>query len=113
MLALDFENGGRRAGVGTGLLEGNAVSEECDRVAALIDPTFGINAIVDDYGRATQVFAGHWREAHREACDSYLSEHSIRIAREAGTSDRQLWRISLRHQSNSGAQSARHGGQRL
>ncbi len=80
MLALDFENGGRRTGVGTGLLEGNAVSEECDRVAALIDPTFGINAIVDDYGRATQVFAGHWRKAHREACDSYLSEHSIRIA---------------------------------
>ena len=80
MLALDFENGGRRAGVGTGLLEGNAVNEECDRVAALIDPTFGINAIVDDSGRATQVFAGHWREAHREACDSYLSEHSIGIA---------------------------------
>jgi nickel-dependent lactate racemase len=84
MLALDFGKGGRRAGVGTGLLEGNAVSEECDRVAALIDPTFGINAVVDDYGRATQVFAGHWREAHREACDSYLSKHSIGIAEKQG-----------------------------
>ena len=80
MLALDFENGGRRAGVGTGQLEGNAVNEECDRVAALIDPTFGINAVVDECGRATQVFAGHWRAAHREACDRYLSEHSTRIA---------------------------------
>ena len=29
MLALDFETGGRRAGVGTGLLDGNAVHEEC------------------------------------------------------------------------------------
>jgi nickel-dependent lactate racemase len=28
MLALDFETGGRRAGVGTGLLEGNGVHEE-------------------------------------------------------------------------------------
>src|SRR5436190_10757220 len=37
MLALDFERGGRRAGVGTGLLDGNAVSEECERVAAIID----------------------------------------------------------------------------
>src|SRR5713101_1233982 len=38
MLALDFERGGRRAGVGAGLLRGNAVSEECERVAAMIEP---------------------------------------------------------------------------
>ena len=33
MLALDFERGGRRQGVGTALLDGNAVSDECERVA--------------------------------------------------------------------------------
>src|SRR5207237_1046872 len=32
MLALDFERGGRRQGVGAGLLGGNAVSEACERV---------------------------------------------------------------------------------
>lgn len=80
MLAFDFERGGRRAGVGTGLLEGNAVHEECERVAALIAPAFSLNAIVDEQGRATQVFAGHWRTAHLEACNWYLSEHSMRIA---------------------------------
>ena len=80
MLALDFDRGGRRAGVGTGLLDGNAVNEECERVAALIDPAFGINTVVDESGRATQVFAGHWRAAHREACDRYLNEHSTNIA---------------------------------
>src|SRR5689334_10469085 len=37
MLALDFETGARRAGVGTALLDGNAVHEACDRVAQLID----------------------------------------------------------------------------
>ena len=79
MLALDFEQGGRRSGVGTGLLEGNAVHEECERVAALIAPAFSINVVVDERGRATQVFAGHWRLAHREACDQYLREHSTRI----------------------------------
>lgn len=80
MLALDFEGGGRRSGVGSGKLEGNAVHEECDRIAALIDPAFSINAVVDERGRATQVFAGNWRAAHREACDQYLREHSTMIA---------------------------------
>lgn len=80
MLALDFVRGGRRSGVGIGMLEGNAVHEECERVASLIGPAFSINAIVDERGRATQVFAGDWRAAHREACEQYLREHSTRIA---------------------------------
>jgi lactate racemase len=80
MLALDFDRGGRRSGVGSGMLEGNAVHEECERVAALISPAFSINAIVDERGQATQVFAGDWRAAHREACDQYLREHSTRIS---------------------------------
>src|SRR5205807_842787 len=79
MLALDFERGGRRQGVGTGLLEGNAVSEECERVAAMIDPAFSINAIVDEHGHAEKVFAGHWRTAHQRACEDYTSGHSVRI----------------------------------
>ena len=33
MLAMDFENGGRKAGVRAGALDGNAVHEECERVA--------------------------------------------------------------------------------
>jgi nickel-dependent lactate racemase len=80
MLALDFERGGRRAGVGTGLLKGNAVSEECERVAALINPTFAINSIVDDKGRVEQVFAGHWRTAHERACEVYATAHSTAIS---------------------------------
>ena len=80
LLALDFERGGRRAGVGTGLLDGNAVHEECERVAALIAPVFSLNAIVDERGRATEVYAGHWRAAHRRACDLYLQAHSTSLA---------------------------------
>ena len=80
MLALDFESGGRRKGVGTGLLEGNAVSEACDRIAGLINPAFAINVIVDEQGRAQEIYAGHWREAHRRACSSYLETHSQTIA---------------------------------
>ena len=80
MLALDFETGGRRAGVGTGLLDGNAVHEECERVAALVEPCFGINSVVDDRGRAVRVYAGEWRAAHRAGCDEYLAGHSVMIA---------------------------------
>src|SRR6266481_2337846 len=71
MLALDFERGGRRQGVGAGLLDGNAVSEECERVAAMIEPAFSINAIVDERGHAEKVFVGGWRAAHRRACADY------------------------------------------
>jgi nickel-dependent lactate racemase len=79
MLALDFEQGGRRNGVGSGLLNDNAVSEECERVAAMIDPAFSINAIVDDHGRPEKLFAGHWRAAHARACEDYIAGHSLRI----------------------------------
>ena len=78
-LALDFETGGRRAGVGTGLLDGNAVHEECERVAALIQPRFSINSVVDDRGRAVRVYAGEWRTAHRAGCREYLANHSRKI----------------------------------
>ena len=80
MLALDFETGGRRAGVGTGKLDGNAVSEECERIAALIEPRFGINAVVDSRGRVVRVHAGHWRAAHRAGCAEYLATHSVNVA---------------------------------
>jgi len=79
LLALDFVRGGRRQGVGTALLDGNAVSDECERIAEIINPAFSINAIVDDHGRVEQILAGHWRAAHRQACADYVASHSVRI----------------------------------
>lgn len=79
MLALDFERDGRREGVGARLLRGNPVNEECERVAAMIDPVFSINTIVDERGRCEKSFAGNWRTAHARACDDYAAGHSVRI----------------------------------
>jgi nickel-dependent lactate racemase len=79
MLALDFEKGGRRKGIGTGLLEGNAIHEECERIAAEVAPSFLINTVTDERGRARRVYAGDWRAAHRKACAEYAEEHSVRI----------------------------------
>ena len=78
-LAFDFVNGGRRAGVGTGLLEGNAVHQECERVAALIEPRFSINSVVDERGRAIRIYAGEWRASHHVGCHEYLTSHSVEI----------------------------------
>ncbi len=80
MLALDFETGGRRLGVGAGKLDGNAVNEECERVAALIEPRFSVNTVVDERGRVVSVYTGHWRAAHRVGCEAYLLTHSVDIA---------------------------------
>jgi lactate racemase len=79
MLALDFESGGRKAGVQTGALDGNAVHEECERVASLVAPAFSINTIVDEQKRATKMFCGDWRLAHRAACNYYLNNFSAKI----------------------------------
>jgi lactate racemase len=79
MLALDFERGGRRAGVGSGLLKGNPVNDECERVAAMVDPAFIVNATVDENGRVLKVFAGQWQAAHERACETYAANHSRRI----------------------------------
>lgn len=81
MLALDFERGGRRAGVGTARLDGNAVHEECEEIAGMVAPSFLINAVVDEHGRAVRVYAGDWRAAHTEACAQYLKAHSVSIDR--------------------------------
>lgn len=80
MLALDFETGGRRAGVGTSLLSGNDVHEECERVAGMIAPRFAINSVVDDRGRVARIYAGDWRAAHTHGCSEYLAAHSATIA---------------------------------
>jgi nickel-dependent lactate racemase len=79
MLALDMEYGGRRSGVAAGRLDGNAVHEECEHVAAMIQPSFLVNTIVDERGRALRVFAGDWRAAHRKACEEYAVTHSLAI----------------------------------
>jgi nickel-dependent lactate racemase len=77
--ALDANGGGRRAGVGAGRLDGNAVHEECERIAAEVAPSFLINTVVDNRGRAVRLYAGDWRVAHRRACAEYADTHAVRI----------------------------------
>jgi nickel-dependent lactate racemase len=75
--AFDFEQGGRRAGVGTGRLDGNAVHEECERIAAEAAPSFLINTVTDARGQIVRVYAGDSRSAHRLACAEYADSHTV------------------------------------
>jgi nickel-dependent lactate racemase len=45
----------------------------------MISPSFGINTVVNERGRVVRVLAGHWRTAHRFACEEYLASHSVNI----------------------------------
>jgi nickel-dependent lactate racemase len=83
--AFDFERGGRRAGVGAGRLDGNAVHEECERVAAEVAPSFLLNTVTDESGRAVRLYAGDWRIAHRQACAEYVNSHAVGIDAKADT----------------------------
>jgi nickel-dependent lactate racemase len=78
--ALDFDTGGRRAGVGAGRLDGNAVHEECERIAAEIAPSFLLNTWTNEDGAAVRLYTGDWRTAHRLACAEYADAHTLPFA---------------------------------
>jgi nickel-dependent lactate racemase len=79
MLALDFEKGGRKYGVGAGLLDGNVVHEECERIAAEVAPSFLINTVTNERGQAVRVYAGDWRAAHATACEDFKRDRTVKI----------------------------------
>jgi nickel-dependent lactate racemase len=55
------------------------VHEECERIAAEVAPSFLINTVTDERGRAVRVYAGDWRAAHRKGCLEYARAHSLKI----------------------------------
>jgi len=79
-LAFNCETRCRREGVGTGMLDGNAVHEAFIEAAEFGKPSFSINTIVNDGGEIVALFCGDWVASHRKACDTYASSHAIRIS---------------------------------
>jgi len=80
-LAFDCETLDRRAGVGTGLLDGNAVHEAFMDAASKAKIAFAVNTIVNDRGEVTDIFCGDWIESHRAACSSFANRHSGSISK--------------------------------
>ena len=78
-LAFDCETMDRRQGVGTGLLDGNAVHEAFLEAASFAKPSFAVNTIVDDLGRVIDFYCGDWISSHRHACDAYAEAYTVPI----------------------------------
>ena len=78
-LAFDCETMDRRQGVGTGLLDGNAVHEAFLEAASFAKPSFAVNTIVDDLGRVIDLYCGDWISSHRRACDAYAEAYTVPI----------------------------------
>ena len=79
-LAFDCERKTRRDGVGTALLDGNAVHEAFVQAASFVKPSFSVNTIVNDAGNAVDLFCGDWITSHRAACEVYARTNTIKIA---------------------------------
>jgi len=78
-LAFDCESKDRRLGVGTGLLDGNAVHEAFIEAAAFAKPSFCLTTIVNEAGETVDLYCGDWIESHRAACDAFAARHTIEI----------------------------------
>lgn len=79
-LAFDCEHKERRDGVGTGLLDGNAVHEAFVEAASKIKTSFCISTFVNEAGEVTDLFCGDWIESHRAACDAFAGANTIEIS---------------------------------
>ncbi len=78
-LAFDCDALSRRAGVGTGMLDGNAVHEAFVEAASKAAPAFCINTIVNDTGEAVDLICGDWIESHKQACEVYARRNTIAV----------------------------------
>lgn len=79
-LAFDCDALSRRAGVGTGLLDDNAVHEAFIDVASHIKTPFCISTAVNDSGEVADLHCGDLVGSHRTACDAFAREHTVTIA---------------------------------
>lgn len=78
-LAFDFENLKRAEGVGIGMTDGNPVHEAFIEAASFAPPSFAVNTLVDDRGRAQEVICGDWQISHAKACEAFSADHIVTI----------------------------------
>lgn len=79
LLAFDLDTLSQRAGVETGILDGNPIHENIEEAAGMIKPPFLVNTVVDKINHIVAVYTGHWRDAHRRGCEEYAASHSVGV----------------------------------
>ncbi|WP_028307704.1 nickel-dependent lactate racemase [Desulfitibacter alkalitolerans] len=69
--------------IGTGILDGNPVAQDMDEAAAMVDPDFLLNVVVNEKKEFIGITAGHWRAAHLEGTKIVEEAFGIPIAKRA------------------------------
>lgn len=77
-LAFDCERKDRRVGIGTGLLEGNAVHEAFVEAASFAKISFAVNTLINDAGEVADLFCGDWLASHKAACDAFAERNTLK-----------------------------------
>lgn len=69
--------------IGMGKLEGNPVNEDMVEAAALVNPTFGINMIVNSNSKHCRLVCGHWLTAWEKSCEIVNEIFGVPIEKKA------------------------------
>jgi nickel-dependent lactate racemase len=77
LLSFDLETLEKRSGIASGCLDGNPVHEDMIEAVGMLNPSFLVNTVLDGHNEIVAVYAGHWRDAHRQGCDDYLASHTV------------------------------------
>jgi len=73
------ESGGRNPLCTTGKLDGNPLSEDMAEATRLAAPDFLVNTVLTSDREIAAVFAGHWEQAHRAACEEVTKHFAVPI----------------------------------
>ncbi|HEX5085916.1 MAG TPA: nickel-dependent lactate racemase [Blastocatellia bacterium] len=79
-LAFDEQTMDKRAGVASGLLEGNIVHEDMVEAVRTLNPSFLVNTVLNGDSEVVSAYAGDWYEAHLRGCAEYAAAHTARIS---------------------------------
>lgn len=79
LLSFDRETLEKHASIASGNLEGNPVHENMEEAAAMLNPSFLVNTVLNTRNEISDIYAGHWREAHRRGCMDYSASHTVKF----------------------------------
>lgn len=83
MLNPPQEGGGLKETVGCGKLRSNPMAEDMDEIAAMVNPSFMVNVILNDEGKIAKVVAGDYRKAFEEGCRIVEKFFSLKVREKA------------------------------
>ncbi|MDN5331399.1 MAG: lactate racemase [Tepidanaerobacteraceae bacterium] len=83
MLNPPEKGGGLKESVGCGKLKGNPMAEDMDEIAAMVNPSFMVNVILNHEGKIAKVVAGDYRKAFEEGCRTVEEFYSLKVKEKA------------------------------